>query len=84
MLIGKNESGEERLRKIVDTCEENDYKINCLVKLAEYYLQIKIEKSEELLKEAEKIDSTNPDVYYIRSQVISSNKFNIYYDFFCF
>ncbi|KAJ6216945.1 hypothetical protein RDWZM_008102 [Blomia tropicalis] len=46
MLIGKNESGEERLRKIVDTCEENDYKIN-----------------------SEKIDSTNPDVYYIRSQM---------------
>ena len=47
-----------------------DYKINAFVKLAEYYFQNnKLEDAEICLKDAEEIDSTNPDLYFIRSQV---------------
>lgn len=72
MYIGKHEAGEVKLRKIVSIAED-DYKINALVKLAEFYFQNnKLDDAAKCLKEAEGIDPSNPDVYYIRSQVSSA------------
>lgn len=70
MYIGKHESGEMKLRKIISIASDNNYKINALVKLAEFCFQnSKLQDAEKHLKDAEEIDSTNPDLYYIRSQV---------------
>ena len=74
MYIGKHEEGQAKLRKIIETAEDVKYKVNALVKLSEFYFQnTKLDEAEKCLKDAEEIDSTNPDVYYIRSQVWHDN-----------
>ena len=71
MYIGKHEAGQRKLRKLIDNVEVDvSYKVNALLKLTEFNFQNnKLEEARRWLTEAENLDSLNPDVHYIRSQV---------------
>ncbi|XP_017490960.1 PREDICTED: mitochondrial import receptor subunit TOM70-like [Rhagoletis zephyria] len=76
MYIGKHEAGQRKLRKLIDNAEvEVSYKVNALLKLTEFNFQNnKLEEARRWLTEAENLDSLNPDVHYIRSQLHIINK----------
>lgn len=70
MYIGKHEEGEALMQKIIEKTEINDYKVNCLLKLAEFHIQLgNYPKVSQLISQAETHDNTNPDIYFMRSQV---------------
>ncbi|OTF79882.1 mitochondrial import receptor subunit TOM70-like protein [Euroglyphus maynei] len=70
LYIGKHDDGRERLMKLIEACDDNDYKVNALLKLAEHSLQNnQLEKTENYLTDAAGLDTDNPDLYYVRSQM---------------
>lgn len=69
MQVGRFEQGIKTLTKLIEI-SNNEYKINALLKLADYYLQeMNRTKVEECINKALEIDPNNPDIYYARSQV---------------
>lgn len=72
MIIGKQNEGVLKLNKIIESSEDIEYKVYALVKLAESAVENnKLEDSNKFLDEAEKLDPKNPNIFMIRSQVIS-------------
>lgn len=72
MIIGKQNEGVLKLNKIIESSEDIEYKVYALVKLAESAVENnKLEDSNNFLDEAEKLDPKNPNIFMIRSQVIS-------------
>lgn len=76
LYIGKHDDGRKRLMRLIDTSDHVDYKVNALLKLAEHSLQNnQLEKTEHYLTDAAALDNDNPDLYYVRSQVSSVDKY---------